>query len=74
MSNENWEEVYELAVREMDEVDGWKMPERVSAALDAIRGRLQEIGGDSDHREERARLEFALNALRVLATESNAWR
>ena len=71
MNNEGWEEVYRFAVLE---VDGRKMPERISAARDAIRGRLRDLQGDSDHHEERDRLEYALNALKVLTTESQAWR
>ena len=70
-THKNWEEVYKFAALE---VDGLKMPERISAARDAIRGRLQEMDGDSDHHEERGRLEHALNALKVLTTESQAWR
>ena len=35
MNNENWEEVYRLAVLE---VNRQKMPERISAARDAIEG------------------------------------
>ena len=71
MNNENWEGAYRLAVVE---VDGRKMPERISAAREAIAGRLREMEGDSDHREERDRLEHALNALKVLTTESQAWQ
>lgn len=71
MNNENWEEVYKLAVLE---VDGGKMPERISAARNAISGRLREMEGDTDHHEERNRLEHALNALKVLTTESQAWQ
>ena len=71
MKNKSWEEVYKFAALE---VDGRKMPERVSAARDAIRGRLQEMEGDSDHHEERGRLKHALNALKALTTESQAWR
>lgn len=71
MKNENWEEVYKFAALE---VDGGKMPERISAAHDAIRGRLREMEGDSDHHEERGRLEHALNALKALTTESQTWR
>lgn len=70
MNNNNWEEIYKFA---MLEVDGRKMPERISAAHTAIRGRLQELAGDSDHHEERARLEHALDALEVLTTETQAW-
>lgn len=65
MSDQNWEEVYKFAVLE---VDGRKMPERISAARDAIRRRLQEMDRNSDHHQERDRLEHALNALKVLTT------
>ena len=71
MNNHSWEEVYRFAVLE---VDGRKMPEQISAARDAIRGRLREMDGDSDHHEERDRLEQALTALKTLTTESQAWR
>jgi len=66
-NNENWEESYRLAVLE---VDSRKMPERISAARDAIAGRLREMKGDSDHRGERERIEDALRALNVLTTET----
>lgn len=69
-NNEDWEEAYRLAVLE---VDGQKMPERISAARKAIAGRLREIEGESDHRGERERLEHALHALKVLTTETKAW-
>ena len=69
MNNNNWEDVYKFAVLE---VDGRKMPERISAAHDAIREKLQEMAGDSDHPVERARLEHALHALKVLTTETQA--
>jgi hypothetical protein len=71
MNHDNWEETYRLAVLE---VDGQKMPERISAARKAITGRLREIEGNSDHREERAKLEHALHALKVLTTETEAWQ
>ena len=70
-THKNWEEAYKFAALE---VDGRKMPERISAAHDAIRGRLQELDGDSDHHEERARLQHALNALKILTTDSQAWQ
>ena len=69
-NDENWEEAYRLAVLE---VDGQKMPERISVARKAIAGRLQEIEGESDHREEREKLEHALHALGVLTTETEEW-
>ena len=71
MSNQNWEEVYKFAALE---VDRRKLPERISAARDAIRGRLREIEGDTDHHEEKDRLQHALNALKVLTTESQTWQ
>lgn len=71
MSNQNWEEFYRFAVLE---VDGRKMPERISAAREQIAKRLREMDGDSDHHEERGRLEHALNALEVLKSESQAWQ
>ena len=70
MNHEIWEESYKLAVLE---VDGRKMPERISAARDAIAGRLRAMEGDSDHHGERERIEDALHALKVLTTESQAW-
>ena len=70
-THKNWEGVYRFAALE---VDALKMPERIAAASDAISGRLQEMNGDSDHHEERGRLEHAQNALTVLTTESQAWR
>ncbi|HZP61902.1 MAG TPA: hypothetical protein VFB28_00695 [Terriglobales bacterium] len=71
MNKEKWEEVYRLAVLE---VDAGKMPERISTASGAIAGRLRELDGDSDHHEERDRLEHALNALKVLTTELQTWQ
>jgi len=71
VNNKNWEETYRLAVLE---VDGQKMPERISTAREAITGRLREIEGNSDHREERGRLEHALRGLKLLTTETEAWR
>jgi hypothetical protein len=71
MNNENWEESYRLAALE---VDGQKMPERISAARKAIAGRLREIEGNSDHREERVKLEHALHALKELSTETEEWQ
>lgn len=70
MNSNHWEEIYKFA---MLEVDGRKMPERISAADTAIRERLHELAGDSGHCEERARLEHALDALEALAIETQAW-
>ena len=63
MNHENWEEAYRLAALE---VDGWKMPERISAAREAMAERLREMQGDSDHHRERERIEGALRALKTL--------
>ena len=71
MNSENWEETYRLAVLE---VDGGKMPERISAARDAIAGRLRAIENNSDHHEERERIEGALRALKTLTTETEGWQ
>ena len=71
VNHENWEEVYRLAVLE---VDRRKMAERISTAREAITGRLREIEGNSDHREERDILEHARNALKVVTTESQRWQ
>ena len=70
MNNEYWDQTYRLAVLE---VDAQMMPERISAARKAIAGRLQEIEGNSDHREEREKLEHAVHALKVMTSESEAW-
>lgn len=71
MNNKDWEDVYKFAALE---VDARKMPERISAAREAIRVRLRELAGDTDHHQERDRLEHALNALTVLTTETQTWR
>lgn len=70
MNNENWEQVYRLAVLE---VDGQKMPERISAARQSIAERLRAIEGDTDHHGERERIDEALRALKRLTTESQGW-
>jgi hypothetical protein len=46
---------------------------RISAAHEAIAGRLREIEGESDHRGEREKMEHALHALQVLTTDTKAW-
>ena len=70
MNNHSWQEVYKSAALE---VDGRKMPERISAARAAIAGRLRELEGDSDHQAERAEIEHALRALKLLTAESRDW-
>jgi hypothetical protein len=70
MNHENWEEVYRLAVLE---VDRRKMPERISAAREAIAGKLREMQDECKHREERDRLEHVMDALETLRAESEMW-
>ena len=61
-----WFEVYKAA---MLELNPQKLPERIAAAREAVRLRLEEIRGDSDHRAERCQMEDALNVLRTLERE-----
>jgi hypothetical protein len=58
-ANSRWEELY---MRTILEVDGHKMPERITAIRQAISGRLHDIEHNSDHHAERQQIE---NALRV---------
>jgi hypothetical protein len=69
--NDNWEEAYRLAALE---VDVQKIPERISTARQAIARRLGELAGSNDHGDEKKRLEHALNALKALTTETQAWK
>ena len=71
MNHENWQEVYRVALLE---VNGQRMPERISAAHKAIAERLREIEASSDHQAERVRIGDALRALSVLTTESQTWQ
>jgi hypothetical protein len=61
-----WFEVYKTA---MLELDPQKLPERIVAAKEAVRLRLKDIEGDSDHHAERQQIEDALNSLRILERE-----
>jgi hypothetical protein len=70
VNTEQWEELYMLAAKE---VDGEKVPERVAAVREAIRGRLQDLEGDSDHHEERVYLKSTLGKLDVLEAEAQTW-
>ena len=70
MNNEKWEEFYRAAVME---VDGKKMPDRLSAVREAIHERLQDLERSSDHHAERARMKAALERLKVLESESREW-
>ena len=70
MESENWEELYMHAAME---VDGKKMPERVIAARETIRARLEDLSRSSNHHEERQRLANALERLDVLESEARNW-
>lgn len=65
-----WFEVYRAA---MLELDSERLPERIVAAKEALRLRLKEIQGDTDHHAERQQIEDALSSLRTLEREQN-WR
>ena len=69
-SGENWEERYMQTILE---VNGQKMPERITATRQAITGRLRDLEQDSDHHGERARMEAALRALSSLEDEVRDW-
>jgi hypothetical protein len=69
--NENWEESYRLAALE---VDVRKMPERILTAKHAIARRLEEIESNNERREERKRLDHALDTLKALTSETKAWK
>jgi hypothetical protein len=57
MNNEKWQQLYMLAATE---VDGNKIPERIAAVREAIRGRLQDLEHSSDHHAERKQLKDSL--------------
>jgi hypothetical protein len=65
--NETWKHLYERAIFE---VDSQKITERISAARQAIAGRLQDLEHDSDHHAERHRMDDALKLLTMLEAES----
>jgi len=56
------------------EVNGQKMPERITATRQAIIGRLRDLQHDSDHHAERDQIENALRALSVLEGEVQHWK
>ena len=70
MISGNWTEAHHLAVLEGD---GWKMPERIVAARQAINDRLQELSGDPDHHAEKQQIEDARRALVLLEAEATEW-
>jgi hypothetical protein len=68
--NTSWEERY---VQTILEVNGQKMPERITATRAAIAGRLRDLEHDSDHHAERHKIENALKALSQLEVERQQW-
>ena len=68
---ENWEDRYMQTILE---VNGQKMPERITATRQAITGRLRDLKQDSDHHGERSRMEAALRALSELEGEVQDWK
>jgi hypothetical protein len=71
--NPRWEDLY---LRTILEVDGYKMPQRITATRQAISGRLHDLEHDSDHHAERYQIENALKALKalsVLEVETQEW-
>lgn len=67
--NETWKHLYEQAIFE---VDSQKITERISAARQAIAGRLQDLEHDSDHHTERQRMDDALRLLTILEAEAGS--
>jgi hypothetical protein len=65
--DKSWEERY---VQTLLEVNGHKMPKRITATRQAIAGRLRDLEHDSDHHAERYQIENALRALSVLEVET----
>ena len=61
-----WHEPYQAALREFHTE---QLKKNIAAAEFAISQRFQELAGDSDHTEERARLKEAVRELRALQTE-----
>ena len=70
MNNATWEEAYIQAALEVDKS---KMTERLLAARQAIRERLQELPHSDEHRLEIKRMEITMKNLNALETESQNW-
>ena len=68
--NTGWKERYMQTILE---VNGQKMPERITATRAAIAGRLHDLEHDSDHHAERHEIEKALKALSELEVETRNW-
>ena len=62
----NWQAPYQAALAEFH-TD--KLKEKIANAESVIVARYQELADDSDHEEERLRLQDAVTALRALQTE-----
>ena len=67
MNNHKWEQLYLLAAVE---VDGKKMPDRIVAVREAIKGRLQDLERMTDHRSERRRLNTSLKILDMFEADA----
>jgi hypothetical protein len=61
-----WEKLYPEALLE---VDSNKVPARIAAAREAIAGRLRDLEHDSDHHEERHKIEKVLNLLNIIESD-----
>ena len=68
--NTDWKERYMQTILE---VNGQKMPERITATRAAIAGRLHDLEHDSDHHAERHEIANALRALSELEVETRNW-
>jgi hypothetical protein len=69
-ANQKWEDFY---LRAILEVNGQKMPQRITATHQAISGRLHDLEHDSNHHAERQQIEDAMRALSVLEIETQGW-
>jgi hypothetical protein len=72
--NKSWEGWEERYMQTILEVNGQKMPERITATRQAIAGRLRDLEHDSDHHGERSRMDAALRALSMLEGEVQHWK
>lgn len=61
---------YQLCCEAVVELDAKRLSERVDAAKAAIHGRLRDLQYDSDHREERQRIDDAKRTLEFLRRET----
>lgn len=63
---ESWRRLYEAAILE---TDGSKISDRITAAEQAIRARMEEIAHDPASVEERSAIGDAMSGLRILQAE-----